>query len=47
MRTISKGTEPSSLTGWKRANPNKQYRDLESDIRQEIRDFALKEQFYI
>ncbi|MEI6332157.1 MAG: hypothetical protein WCP16_23190 [Pseudanabaena sp. ELA645] len=49
MRTINKGTEPPSLTDWKRANPNKQYRDLEvePDIRQEIRDFALKEQFYI
>ena len=47
MRTINKGTEPPSLTGWKRANPNKQYRDLESDIRQNIRDFSLKEQFYI
>ena len=47
MRTISKGTEPPSLTVWKRANPNKQYRDLESDIRQNIRDFSLKEQFYI
>lgn len=49
MRTISKGTEPPSLTVWKRANPNKHYCDLkfEPDIRQDIREYALKEQFYI
>jgi uncharacterized protein (TIGR02646 family) len=47
MRTISKGSEPSSLTAWKRSNPHKQYPDLEADIRRDIRDYALKEQFYL
>jgi uncharacterized protein (TIGR02646 family) len=47
MRTISKGSEPSSLTAWKRSNPHKQYTDLDTDIRRDIRDHALKEQFYL
>ena len=47
MRTISKGSEPSSLTAWKRANPNKYYDDLDADTRRSIRDYILKEQFYI
>jgi hypothetical protein len=47
MRTINKGSEPSSLTAWKRSNPHKQYTDLNADIRRDIRDHALKEQFYL
>ncbi|MEE3717706.1 hypothetical protein V2H45_13275 [Tumidithrix elongata RA019] len=47
MRTISKGLEPPSLTVWKRANPHKHYTDLDTDIRRDIRDYSLKEQFYL
>jgi uncharacterized protein (TIGR02646 family) len=47
MRTINKGSEPSSLTAWKRSNPHKQYTDLDADIRRDIREHALKEQFYL
>jgi uncharacterized protein (TIGR02646 family) len=47
MRTISKGTEPPSLSVWKRSNPHKNYTDLDADIRRDIRDNALKEQFYL
>jgi uncharacterized protein (TIGR02646 family) len=47
MRTINKGSEPPSLSAWKRSNPHKQYTDLEADIRQDIREHALKEQFYL
>lgn len=47
MRTISKGPEPPSLTAWKRANSYKHYTDLDGDIRRDIRDHALKEQFYL
>jgi uncharacterized protein (TIGR02646 family) len=47
MRTINKGAEPTSLSVWKRANSQKHYTDLDPDIRQAIRDSALKEQFYL
>lgn len=47
MRTISKGSEPSSLTAWKQANPHKRYNQLTEDIRQTIRQYALEEQFYL
>jgi uncharacterized protein (TIGR02646 family) len=47
MRTIRKGSEPSSLTAWRRANPHKYYADLDADTRRNIRDRILKEQFYI
>jgi len=47
MRTISKGSEPSDLTAWKRANPHGRYNQLTEDIRQTIRQHALKEQFYL
>jgi uncharacterized protein (TIGR02646 family) len=48
MRTICKeGSEPPSLTAWKKANPHKCYADLDRDIRQDIRDHVLKEQFYL
>jgi hypothetical protein len=47
MRTISKGAEPPSLTVWNGKNPNKSYSELDPNIRQDIRDYAIKEQFYI
>jgi uncharacterized protein (TIGR02646 family) len=47
MRTISKESEPSSLTAWKKSNPHKQYTDLDANIRRDIRDHAIKEQFYL
>ncbi|MEQ9373237.1 MAG: TIGR02646 family protein [Coleofasciculus chthonoplastes F3-SA18-01] len=47
MQTISKGTEPSSLTDWKRENPHKGYKQLPVDIRHTIRQSALAEQFYL
>jgi uncharacterized protein (TIGR02646 family) len=47
MRTISKGSEPNSLTAWKRANPHKQYTDLDANTRQDIRGQALQEQFHL
>ena len=47
MRTISKGSEPSNLTAWKRKNPNGRYDRLTEDIRRTIRQHALEEQFYL
>ncbi|MEI7189633.1 hypothetical protein [Dickeya dianthicola] len=47
MRRITKGTEPVSLTAWKRANPNGRYDDLTETERQDIRDACAKEQFYL
>lgn len=47
MRAISKGSEPSSLTAWKRANPHGRYNQLTEDIRRTIREYALTEQFYL
>jgi uncharacterized protein (TIGR02646 family) len=47
MRTISKGAEPSSFLAWKRANPHERYKQLPEDIRQTIRQYALKEQFFL
>lgn len=47
MRVIHKGIEPSRLVAWKRANPQKCYNDLDSDIRRAIREQALKEQYYL
>ncbi|MGL5831820.1 MAG: TIGR02646 family protein [Waterburya sp.] len=47
MRTINKGSEPDSLATWKRKNPHKRYTDLDPNIRQEIRQHALEEQFYL
>ncbi|VXD25767.1 conserved hypothetical protein [Planktothrix serta PCC 8927] len=47
MRTISKGTEPPSLRDWKRKKTNGHYEDLDADIRRDIREYALKEQFYL
>lgn len=42
MRTISKGTEPPSLTHWRRKNPNGHYEDLDPDIRRDIREIPYK-----
>lgn len=47
MRTISKGSEPSSLTAWKRTNPYGRYNHLTENIRRIIRQHALEEQFYL
>ncbi|MFM2314639.1 MAG: hypothetical protein RLZZ04_3915 [Cyanobacteriota bacterium] len=47
MRIINKGSEPLSLATWKRKNPYKYYTDLDPNIRQEIRQHALKEQFHL
>jgi uncharacterized protein (TIGR02646 family) len=47
MRTINKGSEPISLATWKLKNPRKLYTDLDPTVRQEIRQYALKEQFYL
>jgi uncharacterized protein (TIGR02646 family) len=47
MRTISKGLEPPNLTAWKRSNPHQCYDQLTSDIRRAIRQYTLKEQFYL
>jgi len=52
MRTIIKGTEPPDLTVWKGRNPHKKYKDLVGTeegkiIRATIRDYSLKEQFYL
>jgi uncharacterized protein (TIGR02646 family) len=47
MRTINKRSEPCSLAIWKRKNSHKHYIDLDPNIRQEIRQHALKEQFHL
>ncbi|MEQ5390588.1 MULTISPECIES: retron system putative HNH endonuclease [Proteus] len=49
MRRISKRNdyEPASLTQWKRQNKHKKYADLTSEIRTEIREELLEEQFYL
>ena len=47
MRTINKGPEPFSLTAWKRANSQKNYTNLDKSICRDIREQALKEQFYL
>ncbi len=47
MRTISKGSEPSSLTAWKQQNPNGRYNQLTEDIRRTVRQHALEEQLYL
>ncbi|SLM61200.1 MULTISPECIES: HNH endonuclease family protein [Dickeya] len=47
MRKITKGTEPASLTDWKRANPTGRYDNLTETERQDIRDVCAKEQFYL
>jgi uncharacterized protein (TIGR02646 family) len=47
MRTIKKGDQPPSLTGWKRSNPHGRYNQLTEDVRRSIRQQALEEQFYL
>ncbi|MBD2315184.1 TIGR02646 family protein [Desertifilum sp. FACHB-1129] len=47
MRRISKGAEPPCLTAWKRTNPHGRYHQLTDDIRRNIRQCALEEQFYL
>lgn len=50
MRKITKraGYEPQQLINWKRANPNKRYRQLKDGaVRQAIRTEALSEQYYL
>jgi uncharacterized protein (TIGR02646 family) len=47
MRTIRKGTEPLSLSAWKRDNPHKNYAKLSAEVRQSIRQQSLEEQFYL
>ncbi|MDJ0620645.1 MAG: hypothetical protein QNJ63_28580 [Calothrix sp. MO_192.B10] len=47
MRTISKGAEPSSLTAWKRKKSHGRYNQLTEGVRRDIRDHALKEQYYL
>ncbi len=47
MLTISKGTEPNTLSQWKRQNPNGHYKDLPALVRQSIRHACTTEQFYL
>lgn len=47
MRKINKGPEPPELTRWKKRNPHKRYNQLAEEIRRPIREYALKEQFYL
>lgn len=49
MRHIDKSTvvEPASLTAWKIHNPYKTYKDLDKQIRQDIRQQALIDQYYL
>jgi uncharacterized protein (TIGR02646 family) len=52
MRYITKGQEPPELGVWRRQHQNACYRDLDTSptgktIRQDIRQAALKEQFYL
>ncbi|MFJ2487125.1 TIGR02646 family protein [Pseudomonas sp. NPDC087639] len=45
MRKIIKGTEPVSLTRWKRANNTATYRDLPNEESRSIRTACISEQF--
>ncbi|AMW30943.1 MULTISPECIES: hypothetical protein [Arthrospira] len=47
MRKIHKGSEPPNLTAWKKKNPHRRYSQLPEDMRRVIREYALKEKFYI
>ncbi|MBO0350189.1 TIGR02646 family protein [Phormidium pseudopriestleyi FRX01] len=47
MRKINKGSEPPDLTKWKKQQPHGRYNQLTQEIRQIIREDALKEQFYL
>lgn len=49
MRHIDKTNtiEPPSLTNWKRYNPADTYRNITDEVRRDIREQALKEQYYL
>lgn len=47
MRKINKGSEPPDLTAWKKKNSHGRYYQLPEEIRRIIREYALKEQFYL
>lgn len=48
MKKIRKTSEPTALTGWKKANPGKsKYDQLSDDVRRAIREHALQEQHYL
>lgn len=49
MRKIEKGSEPDSLTEWRRRNPNGRYDDLNAspNVRIDIRNACLREQYYL
>jgi uncharacterized protein (TIGR02646 family) len=47
MRKINKGSEPPDLTEWKKKNPHGKYNHLTEQVRRIIREYALKEQFYL
>ena len=44
MRKIVKGREPKQLSDWKQRNPDKNYRDLPTEIRQAINRANIREQ---
>ncbi|MCT7981933.1 TIGR02646 family protein [Laspinema sp. A4] len=47
MRKINKGSVPPELTQWKKKNPHGAYNQIPPPIRSLIREYALKEQFYL
>ena len=47
MRKIQKTHEPNSLTQYKRNNPTHQYKDLDENVRQDIRQTCTEEQYYL
>lgn len=47
MRKIDKTNEPKSLTDYKKKTPNGSYDNLNSQIRQDIRQSCLIEQYYL
>lgn len=47
MRKIKKGVEPQSLTSFKRAHPSARYKDASLEVRLDIRQACVEEQFYL
>jgi uncharacterized protein (TIGR02646 family) len=47
VRKIVKGSEPKTLSHWKRHNPNGKYQDLSKVERQAISNTCLEEQYYL
>ncbi len=47
MRWIDKGREPAALVKWKRENPSCRYRELPSDVKNEVREALLAEQGFL